>query len=52
MQTTTINGYKITIFTGFNGTQLFINDARGVQIYAHKVSDDPIQRAKEVITQQ
>ena len=44
-----INEYQITIFTGYNGTQLFINDADGVQIYAHKVSGDPMERAMEVI---
>lgn len=52
MKQTTINGYKVTIFTGYNGTQLFITDSQGVQIYAHKVSGDPMQRAKEVISQQ
>ena len=52
MQKTTINGYQVTIFTGYNGTQLFITDSTGVQIYAHKVSGDPIARAMEVISQQ
>ena len=52
MTQTTINGYQVTIFTGYNGTQLFITDSKGIQIYAHKVSGDPIQRAKEVIAQQ
>lgn len=52
MQTTTINGYKVTIFTGYNGTQVFINDPKGVQIYAHKVSSNPIERAKAVINRQ
>ena len=52
MQTTTINGYKVTIFNTYDGTQLFIIDAKGNQIYAHRVSGNPIQRAKEVISQQ
>lgn len=52
MQTTFINGYKVMIFRGYQGTQLFITDKDGVQIYAHKVSSNPIQRAKEVISQQ
>lgn len=52
MQKTTIKGYKVTIFKGYNGTQLFINDAAGNQIYAHKVSGDPLERAIEVISQQ
>ena len=49
MQTQTINGFKITIFNSYNGTQLFINDKDGVQIYGHKVSGDPMERAKEII---
>ncbi len=52
MQTTTINGFKVTIFKGYDGTQLFITDKNGVQIYAHRVSGNPIERAREVISQQ
>ncbi len=52
MQTATINGYKVQIFKSYNGTQLFIMDAEGNQIYAHKVSGNPIERAQEVINQQ
>ena len=52
MQVQTIQGYKVTIFKGYNGTQLFISDANGVSIYAHKVSGNPIDRAREVISQQ
>jgi hypothetical protein len=52
MQTTNINGYKITIFKTYDGTQLFITDARGNQIYAHRVSGNPIDRAREVINGQ
>ena len=52
MEQTTINGYKVTIFRGYNGTQLFITDAEGDSIYAHKVSGDPMERAMEVIAQQ
>ncbi len=37
------------IFTGFDGTQLFINSPEGHTIYAHRVSGDPMERAKEVI---
>jgi hypothetical protein len=46
---TTINGYKVSIFKGYDGTQLFITDSTGIQIYAHRVSGDPMTRAKEVI---
>ncbi|MDQ3489741.1 MAG: hypothetical protein M3449_01570 [Acidobacteriota bacterium] len=52
MQTTTINGFKVTIFYSYNGTQVFINDKSGVQIYAHKVTGDPLLRAMEVINNQ
>ena len=45
----TINGYKVTIFWHYNGTQLFISDTAGVQIYAHKVSGSPIEKAVEII---
>lgn len=51
MQQTTINGYRVMIFTGYDGTQLFVNHPDGHTIYAHRVSGDPIQRAKEVIAQ-
>lgn len=51
MQTIKINGYKVTTFNSCNGTQLFINDASGVQIYAHKVSGDAMLRALEIIGQ-
>ena len=52
MKTTTIKGYKVTIFNSYNGTQLFITDSEGVQIYGHKVSGDPMERAMEIIVQQ
>lgn len=46
---TTINNHKVTIFNHLNGTQLFINDPAGNQIYAHKVSGDALERAKAII---
>jgi hypothetical protein len=49
MQTTKINGYNVTIINHRDGTQLFITDKDGYQVYAHKVSGNPIERAKEVI---
>ena len=49
MQITNISGYKVTIFPSYNGVQLFITDKSGVQIYAHKVSGCPVERAKEII---
>ena len=51
MQQTTINGFRVMIFTGYDGTQLFINNPEGDNIYAHKVSGDPMERAREVIAQ-
>jgi hypothetical protein len=49
MKQLTINGYTVTVFQTKNGTQLFIQDANGFQIYAHKVSSSPLERAVEVI---
>lgn len=45
-------GYKVTIFFSYLGTQVFINDAKGVQVYAHKVSENPVARAEEFINRQ
>jgi hypothetical protein len=36
-QETTIGGFKVTVFTGYDGKQLFITDSDGNQIYAHRV---------------
>ncbi len=52
MKQTTIKGYRVTIFNHYNGTQLFIQDAAGNQIYAHKVSGDVMERAALIISQQ
>ena len=49
MKQLTINGYKVTIFNTANGTQLFIQNADGFQIYAHKVTGSPLERAVEII---
>ena len=49
MQQTTINGYRVMIFTGYDGTQLFVNNPDGDTIYAHRVSGDALARAREVI---
>ncbi len=46
---TTICGCKVSIFKGYDGTQLFITGSDGIQIYAHRVSGDPVAKAKEVI---
>lgn len=46
---TIINGFKVTIFNHYNGTQLFINDRDGVQIYAQKLTGDAMERAKTII---
>ena len=52
MQQLTINGYLVTIYYHRNGTQLFIQNAGGFQIYAHRVSGNPLDRAVEVIEAQ
>lgn len=49
MQQTIINGFRVMIFTGFDGTQLFINHPDGHNIYAHRVSGDAMERAKVII---
>lgn len=52
MKTFTHKGYKVIIFFGYTGTQLFINDPKGIEIYAHKVSGNPVARAEAIISQQ
>ena len=52
MKQLTINGYLVTIFQTKNGTQLFIQDKSGFQVYAHKVSKNPLERAVEIIEAQ
>lgn len=49
MQQTIINGFRVMVFTGYDGTQLFINHPDGHNIYAHRVSGDALERAREVI---
>lgn len=49
MQTATINGFQVVILKGFDGTQLFISNPEGFQIYAHRVSGDAMERAKAII---
>ncbi len=38
MKQAMVKGYKVTIFFHYNGTQLFIENAKGETIYTHKVS--------------
>jgi len=53
MKQLTINDYKVTIFYHQNApAQLFIQDKSGFQIYAHRVSGNPLDRAVEVIEAQ
>ncbi|MDQ4119876.1 MAG: hypothetical protein M3209_00230 [Acidobacteriota bacterium] len=52
MKELNINGYKVSIFYHRNGTQLFIQNADGFQIYAHKISGNPLERAVEIIEAQ
>jgi len=49
MQQAIINGFRVMVFTGYDGTQLFINHPDGHNIYAHRVSGDPMERAKQII---
>ena len=48
---TNISGYAVSTFTTENGTQLFIRDAEGIQVYAHRVSGNAMERAREVISE-
>jgi SWIM zinc finger len=55
MEQTIINGFQVTIITGYYGTQLFITNADGINIYAHQVSggrDGAFERANEVIARE
>ena len=52
MRTFDYKNHKVTIFTGYNGIQLFVSNSQGVQIYAHRVSSNPVARAEEIINQQ
>ena len=53
MKQLNIDGFKVTIFYHRNApAQLFIQDAAGFQIYAHKVSKNPLERAVEIIEAQ
>jgi hypothetical protein len=49
MEQTIIDGFRVMIFTGFDGTQLFINHPDGHNIYAHRVAGDAMERAKVII---
>lgn len=48
---TMIGNYKVTTFQTRDGVQLFIQDSEGFQVYAHRVSGDPLLRAQEVISE-
>ena len=52
MKTLFIKGHKVQIFPTYLGAQLFIFDGKGNQIYAHRVSANPIARAEQIIDQQ
>lgn len=49
MEQTIINGFRVIIFKGYDGTQLFIDNPAGENIFAHRVSGNPVKRAKEII---
>jgi CRISPR/Cas system CMR-associated protein Cmr3 (group 5 of RAMP superfamily) len=44
--------YTITIYRCYDGIKLFVTDAAGNQIYAHKVTGDAMERARAVIAKQ
>jgi hypothetical protein len=51
MKTFNYKGFKVTVFTHYNGQTMYINNPKGVQIYAHKFTGSAIERAKQVIGQ-
>lgn len=54
MQTTYIKGYKVTVFIGFDGKEIFIDNASGEQVYAARINKNAsaMQRAHQVIEKQ
>jgi len=46
-----INGHKVSIFPGYDGTSLYVTDPNGIQLFAHKVSGDPMEKALSVIAE-
>jgi hypothetical protein len=51
MTTFRYRGYKVTVFEGYNGKSMFINNPRGEQIWAHKFIGDAFEQAKRIINQ-
>jgi hypothetical protein len=47
---TTINGFNVEIYETFHGTELYISKD-GVQLYGHKVSGDPMEKARELVSE-
>lgn len=51
MKKFTYKGYKITVFESYNGNSMFIVDANGIEIWAHKFMGDAFEQAKRIINQ-
>lgn len=49
METFNYKGYIVTVFVGYDGNSMFINDQTGVQIYAHKFSGCALDHAKWIL---
>ncbi len=49
MKNFTYKGYTVTVFESYNGRQIFINDADGVSVWAHKFTGDALKQAKRII---
>ena len=49
MEQFTYNGHSITVHEGYNGKSIFIRNAEGIQIYAHKFTGNALAHAKLIL---
>lgn len=52
MKKFTYKGYKVTVFDGYDGKQMFIKNSDGEQVWAHRFTGDDFEQAKRIISQQ
>lgn len=46
-----IKGFTVTVFEGYYGKQMFINNPSGEEVWAHKSTGDAFEQAKRIINQ-
>ena len=49
MKTFSYKNFKVTIFEGYNGKQMFINNSQGEQVWAHKFIGNAFEQARRII---